>query len=153
MQEFLKDTNPAQIWLGERFKVMLKCVTGMDILVRFDADTTYRFDAEKVLAQFGHCILGVTAPAQEVAQAIAEKINGEIDWTIETARWHAESSFIILDALSAGYIEAASARLIKLCDSLKYFGEFADRIWGKWTLHTANWINFLRMTETRRKPL
>ena len=143
----LRETNPAQTWLAERFTVNLPLVSGNHIVVRFDLNSTgatgYRFNEQNVERSFGQLILGdrKDIPIEEylaVCDAIAWRLNADIDEVAIDCLGHARMSLYLLDALEIGDRLAAKAVGIRLGESLMRYGTHADRIWGNWLESVAN---------------
>jgi hypothetical protein len=137
----LRDTNPAQIWLAERFAVNLPLVNGNHILVRFDLNSSgangYRFNEQNVERSFGQLILGDRTDIDiemylSTCDSIAWRLNSEIDEVAIDCIGHARQSLYLLDALENGDRLAAKALGIRLGESLLRYGTHADRIWGNW---------------------
>jgi len=147
-----RDTNPAQIWLAERFAVNLPLVSGRLIVVRFDLNSSgedgYRFNEQNVERQFGQMILGDRKDIHledylSTCDSIAHVLNERIDAVALDCLGHARQSLILLDALDNGDRYGAKSTGIVLGTKLLDYGTHADRIWGNWLESVAEHLNSL----------
>jgi len=149
MKALLRETNPAEKWLGERFQIQMNAANGGVILVRFDlkssGDKGFRFNAEKVMEHFGHMILADPATDYgehlNVASTIACMLNEQIDTQAVMVLGHARRSLSLLDALDAGRWDIARRLAQALVCDLGHFETHADRIWGIWLCLVADYLN------------
>jgi len=149
MRKLLRETNPAEKWLEERFKVQINAANGGVIQVRFDlkssGDKGFRFNEERVIEHFGHMILADKETDYgeylNVASIIAGMLNEQIDAQAEAALKHARISLLLLDALDAGRPDLARGLMLDLLAELDYFGTHADKVWAVWTNLVVDHLN------------
>lgn len=128
MIQTLRETNPASIWLREKFQVSLRLLTGRLIVLRFDlasCGTTdgLIWDADKVAEHFG---LGDTA------SVVADTLNEKMEIEAAEILRQIKMSFLVLDALEAYDLLTASKELSDLCGKLESYKPRALDIWGPW---------------------
>ena len=131
MIQLLRNTNPAKIWLREKFETSLRLVNGRLIVLRFDlasCGTTdgLIWDADKVSAQFDL----VDDPS--IASSIADTLNEKMELEAAEILQQIKMSFLILDALEAEDISMAARGLSDLCDRLESYKPRALKIWSQW---------------------
>ena len=141
MIQTLRDTNPAGIWLREKFQISLRLVNGRLIVLRFDlasCGTTdgLIWDADKVTKHYGSFILAddllVTEKHLSIASTIAEVLNEKMELEAEEILRQIKMSFTILDALEADDYVTACDLTTKLIDRLKPYDPRAYNIWRQW---------------------
>lgn len=151
MKNILRETNPAEKWLEQRFQIEQQFADGHLLVLRFDLKSTgltgYRFTALDVAERFGQHILAdpVTDYGEHlnIAAIIAGVLNEKMDRVALEVFEHIRMSLLLLDALDAQ--DAAAARLIgvALGERLVAFGAQADHIWGDWLLQISGYLHYL----------
>ncbi len=140
MRDFLRQTNPAEKWLAERFQTELRLVNGRLIVVRFDLPSSgqegFRFDKISVFDQFQDLILGdrkdmLMRECSPICDSIAACLNQQIDNVAQRALRHALTSLSVLDALDLNMPAQAGERLSNLEAELEEFPN-AEKLWGLW---------------------
>lgn len=140
MLQQLRNTNPAKVWLHERFQTSLRLASGQYILVRFDLGSCgpqgFRFDADEIVKRYDP---GVLADKEadfgeylSVAATIADTLNQKIQLEADSALGHIRLSFDILDALSCKDYITANLMTGCLAESLLYYNPRAKDVWGDW---------------------
>ena len=150
MKNILRETNPAEKWLGERFRIDMQMADGYHIVLRFDLPSTgltgYRFDAEEVVKRFGEHILADKETNYgehlNVASTIAEVLNERMDAVALAVFEQCCMSLSLLDALDAQDYVLARLIGLRLGESLVVFGEQADNLWGDWLLQISALLNY-----------
>lgn len=149
MNKLLRQTNPARLWLREKFQTDLQLASGHHIVVRFDLPSTgvtgYRFDAEAVISLCGeHILADIDKDYGEylnVASTIADVLNQKVDAEAKRVLGEVRMSLSLLDALDAEDWMGAALILEGLTDSLICHGEHANRIWGSWVNLAVEYVN------------
>lgn len=150
MRDFLRKTNPAEIWLGEKFQTELRLANGKLIVLRFDlqsaSDNGYRFDTEKVVEQFGDSILACQETNYgeylNVAATIADVLNTRMTILAQRVLGHSRMSLFLLDALDLSAWSTARQILCRLAESLDDLDHpRAEQIWGKWVQQVVQYVD------------
>ena len=146
----LRDTNPAPLWLRQRFAVNLPLVSGQHIVVRFDLDSTgvtgYRFNEQNVEREFGQLILGDRKNINieeylSLCATVADVLNDKVDQVAVDCLRHARESLYLLDALDNKDWEGVKRHGINLGVGLIAYGSHADKVWGNWLESLAEHLN------------
>ena len=140
MREFLRQTNPAEKWLAERFQTELRLVNGRLIVVRFDLPSSgqegFRFNQEQVSTQFHDLIMYdrenmLGGDYAAICDSVAAYLNQQIDIVAQRALKHALLSLSVLDALDLNMPAQAGERLSNLGMELVEFPN-SEKLWGPW---------------------
>lgn len=140
MLEFLQDTNPATIWLRERFSTSLRLVGGKLIVVRFYlyecAPDGFKWDADKVIT---HCTPEFLVDIEDnfgeylsLASTVADVLNERMQLQTDVILAQVKMSFAILDALSADDYKDAHMLTGELGKSLLLYDPRASDVWSGW---------------------
>lgn len=140
MVHFLEDTNPAPVWLQEKFKTVLQLANGHIVVVKFNVTSCdsegYNFDTEAVLSHFGNAILADKETAYgdylSIASTIAHVLNTRMVEIAEEVISHVDLSLKILARISSQNYAEAYLLTVKLSKRLLAFGDHADNIWASW---------------------
>lgn len=137
MLDHLRDTNPAPIWMGERFQTTLTFANGQMIIVRFDLSTTGKpealFDAEKVIKHFGDAILADEEKEYgeylSVAATIADVLNQKMTQVGKEVMGHVAAAHKIISSLGMRDITNAYLDAVFLANQLLVYSPASDTIW------------------------
>ncbi len=155
MISYLRDTNPAGIWLREKFQISLRLVNGRLIVLRFDLPSCcitdgFIWDADKVTKHFADSILVDDVVTVEkylsTASVIADTLNEKMELEAEEILGQIKMSFLILDALETYDWLTASKKLSDLCDRLESYKPRAHEVWAQWIR------NILHIIRSANKP-
>ena len=139
MDQYLRDANPARIWLREQFQTSLRLVSGRLIVVRFDLASCGRkgiWDADKIMTYFDPTFLvdkeDDFGEYLAIASTVAHVLNEKMALEAEEILSHLKMSFLILDALQAEDYEEAYLLSGKLAVRLLPYDPRASNIWSDW---------------------
>lgn len=140
MLSHLRDTNPALIWLEERFKTTLSLANGQTIIVRFDISTTGKptsfFDAEKVIKHFGDAILADEEKEYgeylSVASTIADVLNQKMSQVGAEIAAHVALAHEVITSIGNRDMTNACLVALHLTNALKEYSPTSDTIWAIW---------------------
>lgn len=145
MLQNLKDTNPCDIWLAEKFAGTLDLVNGRSIVIKFNIDKNINiFNTEKVIKEFGDGILADIENEYgeflSVAATMATTLNDKISIITNEVIWQSETSCAILRALEREDYYHAAQSLEELVTSLLIFESKAEPIWTRWVDNVCQFI-------------
>jgi len=141
MIQILRETNPAKIWLREKFQISLRLVNGRLIVIRFDlasCGTTdgLIWDADKVWKHCGDSILAddplITEKHLSIASTIADVLNEKMEVEAAEILGQIKMSFLILDALETQDYGTACLLINQLIERLKPYDPRAYEMWRRW---------------------
>ena len=139
MIQTLRETNPAKVWLREKFEVSLRLVQGQLIVVRFDlASNEFKWDTDKVIAHIGPTFLAETT---SIASTIAHVLNEKMEMEAMEILQQIKMSFLILDALSIRDYKTTCLLIDRLVNRLKPYDPRAYDVWRPWIGDVVDIVN------------
>jgi hypothetical protein len=156
MLPLLRETNPAKIWLREKFQTSLSLVNEQHIVIRFDLASCgslgFIFDTDKVMKFYGDVVLadkGIPMSYEEhtsICSAIADTLNDKMQLVANDVLGHIRMSFDVLDALSGNDDVIAYQTLGQLATDLMTYNPQATKLWSPWCNKVCD------MIEARNEP-
>ncbi len=134
----LYDSNPAKIWLRERFEISMELANGHHIVTRFHLDECapggFQWGADKLSAFMDPGILPYVGNLHVIADVLNERMHSEATKILG----HVQMSFSILDALHTQDYQPAYQVAIHLTHRLLPYDPRSSDIWANWIKETID---------------